>query len=145
MSRLVCLVLCSVVLVGCDTTTTQPLERVWQGQLEGEPGWEHLSGETAVHFVEGTASFIAAAQIAGDEPGEIRPWHVHFNTCAEGGGIVGEDGDYPRLVVDTDGTAVASATVPQSVEPGADYHVNVHLSEAEMGTIIMCADLELVF
>jgi hypothetical protein len=64
-----------------------------------------------------------------------------FNTCAEGGGIVGVDGDYPRLQIGADGSAGATATVPQPLSTGAAYHVNVHLSEAEMDVIIACGDL----
>jgi superoxide dismutase, Cu-Zn family len=144
MYRFVCLIAAGVFLAACnDGVSPGPVERQWQATLEGIDDWEHLSGLSVVEFTEGTGSFAASAEIEGDEPGAVRPWHVHFSTCAEGGGIVGVDGDYPRLEVGADGTASASATVPQPLQVGASYHVNVHLSEAEMATIIACGDLVL--
>jgi superoxide dismutase, Cu-Zn family len=139
------LAVAGLALAGCDgDTTATPVEREWQAQLSGAVGWEHLGGEATVVFVPGTGSFVAGAELTGDQPGAVRPWHVHFNTCAAGGGIVGQDGDYPRLVVGSDGRATATVAVTQPLQVGALYHVNVHLSNAELATIIACGDLVLV-
>lgn len=142
------LLLVGGLLAGCDDDPTEPEpeddEFEWIATLQGLEGWQHLSGEAGFVWLEGTAQFTAAASISGDEPGAVRPWHVHHNTCAEGGGIVGADGDYPRLTVGEDGTATATATVPIPVDLTASYHVNVHLSEEEMGTVLACGDLNLL-
>jgi superoxide dismutase, Cu-Zn family len=141
----ICMVVAvSVGLVACDSTTADPVEREWQGVLQGEPGWEQLSGSTVVQSMEGTSAFTAMVELAGDTPGAVRPWHVHFNTCAQGGGIVGQDGDYPRLTIGAGGGATASVTVAQSLAVGASYHVNVHRGDDDLATIIACADLVLV-
>jgi hypothetical protein len=134
------------VLAACDTgTAVDPVpEWQWHGFLEAEAGWEHVTGQAAAGWIEGRPTFRAGAEIAGDEVGAVRPWHVHHNTCAEGGGIVGSDGDYPRLIVNAQGEAIVITDVPVGLDPAADYHVNVHLSEEEMGVIIACADLEVV-
>lgn len=134
------------VLAACDTSTAvDPVaEWQWHAFLEAEAGWEHVTGQAATGWIEGRPSFLAGAEIAGDEGGAVRPWHVHHNTCAEGGGIVGSDGDYPRLMVNAQGEAVVITEVPAGIDPAADYHVNVHLSEEEMDVIIACADLEVV-
>jgi hypothetical protein len=129
------------VLASCDTLTIVDPPVTWQATLTGNPGWEHLSGTAQVQQASATANFSATAQIQGDAAGAVRPWHVHNNTCAQGGGIVGADGDYPRLNVGAGGTATATATVPAGLVRGAAYHVNVHLSVAEMGTVIACGDL----
>ena len=135
------------ILTACSDDPTEPVpdpnEFEWAATLQGTQGWEGLNGEAGVVWVEGQNQFAAAASITGDESGSIRPWHVHRNTCAEGGTIVGADGDYPRLTVGANGAATASATVPMAIDTTASYHVNVHLSPAEMGTIIACGNLNL--
>jgi hypothetical protein len=145
MSRLAGVLTALGVLVACDTSTVEPLPQLeWQGDLGGEAGWEHLTGRAAMAWIQGSTTFLAGAEIMGDEAGASRPWHVHHNTCAEGGGIVGTDAQYPRLVINADGHAVVVTEVAGTIDPEADYHVNVHLSEAEMNVVIACADLELV-
>lgn len=135
-----------VVLAACDTSTAvdPAAEWQWHGLLQVEAGWEHVTGQAATGWIEGRPTFLAGAEIAGDEAGAVRPWHVHHNTCAEGGGIVGSDGDYPRLIVNAQGEAIVITEVPVGINPAADYHVNVHLSEEELDVIIACADLEVV-
>lgn len=134
------------VLAACDTgTAPDPIaEWQWHGFLQAEAGWESLSGQAATAWIEGRQTFVAGAELSGDEAGEVRPWHVHHNTCAEGGGIVGSDGDYPRLVIGAQGEAVVITEVAAGLDPAADYHVNVHLSEEEMDVIIACTDLNVV-
>jgi superoxide dismutase, Cu-Zn family len=145
MYRTTCLMAaCSFLLVACETSTTAaPMEREWQAVLQGEAGWEHLSGSAVVVAVPGVAPFAATMELSGDEPGAVRPWHVHVNSCAQGGGIVGQDGDYPRLSVGAGGTATATVTVAQALSAGASYHVNVHRADDDLPTIIACGDLVL--
>jgi superoxide dismutase, Cu-Zn family len=127
---------------GCGNgTTPSPQEFEWETSLQGNPGWEHLSGQATVVWVAGVQEFFTSMQITGDLPGAVRPWHVHHNTCEAGGGIVGGDGDYPRLNIAADGSASVSTTVPVGLNSTAAYHVNVHLSEAEVETIIACGNL----
>lgn len=141
------LFLAFALLTACNDDPTEPEpdpdEYGWTATLQGTEGWDHLSGAAEVVWVEGQTEFEASASIAGDESGAVRPWHVHYNTCAEGGAIVGADGDYPRLNVDEDGTADVSTTVPEPMDTTASFHVNIHLSESEMGTIIACGDLNM--
>jgi hypothetical protein len=54
---------------------------------------------------------------------------------------VGGGAHYPALNVATGGGATASASVPTTLDPSAQYHVNIHLSPSEMSTIIACGDL----
>jgi hypothetical protein len=136
------------IFTACNDDPTElepePDEFEWAAALQGTVGWEQLTGQAEVVWVEGETQFEATASISGDESGSIRPWHVHHNTCAEGGSIVGADGDYPRLTVGENGAATASATVPLAMDTTASFHVNVHLSPAEMGTVIACGNLNRV-
>jgi superoxide dismutase, Cu-Zn family len=129
-------------MTACGNGTTPDPQLVeWQGSVQGVPGWEHLSGQGGVVWIPGVQEFATSMQISGDEPGAVRPWHVHHNSCAAGGVIVGDDGDYPRLSIDADGTASVATIVPTGLSTTAPYHINVHLSDDEMTTIIACGDL----
>jgi superoxide dismutase, Cu-Zn family len=143
--KLAALVASVAVLTACpgDPITPGPTFE-WFATLEGETGWEHLAGEGGMLWAEGGTVIAARAFITGDEPGAIRPWHVHHNTCAEGGDIVGPAGAYPPLVIDADGEAGVVTNVPTVIDGDASFHVNVHLSEAELETIIACGDLTVV-
>lgn len=129
----------AVVVSGCNDDDDV---HEWSADIQGLGEWADISGEAEVRWEEGEEEFTATVDIENDAPGAVRPWHVHFNDCATGGDIVGADGDYPRLTIDEDGTASASVTVPQSLGPEARYHVNVHLSDEDLATIIACGDLE---
>lgn len=133
----------AILFAACNgaVDTTPPTDFEWQTDLVGVTGWEHLSGESTVEWTEGMVGFLATARIEGDEAGAVRPWHVHHGTCGTGGGIVGADGDYPRLAVGADGTAQVSVQVAEQLSTGASYHVNVHQSEAQMEVIIACGNL----
>lgn len=143
MRRIGCVIVATALLAGCgdddDDTTDQ--ERELSAELVGAPGFEQLSGEATVTWIEGRTGFTADIELSGDDPGQIRPWHVHFGTCETGGAIVGSDEDYSRLEIDDNGTASAVDVIPAPLTTGESYHVNVHLSETEMGTIIACGDL----
>jgi hypothetical protein len=134
-----------VALAACPSDPVTPVPTFeWYGVIVGAAGWEHIEGESGFIWTENAGTFTTAAVIVGDEIGAVRPWHVHYNTCAEGGDIVGADGDYPRLVTDGNGVASVTTTVPVGIDPNVAYHVNVHLSPDELGTIIACGDLALV-
>lgn len=46
-----------------------------------------------------------------------------------------------KLATGLDGTASAEATIDQVLEPGAEYHINVHESPSDMDTITACGEL----
>src|SRR5688500_1767706 len=83
----------------------------------------------------------ARININNATPGAVHPWHIHVGTCASGGGIVGSASDYPALTVSSSGTASADATIGAALNEQTAYHVNVHRSPTDMGTIIACGNL----
>jgi hypothetical protein len=100
------------------------------------------SGITGSAMVRPSGSTEAATvSITGAPPNSTLPWHVHSGTCATGGGVVGAGSAYTPLAVGADGKATASATITASLDTGAQYHVNIHKSESDMGTIVACGDL----
>lgn len=115
--------------------------REWTATIVGDDIYGALTGTSVVRQEAGALEFTASTTIRNDQPGAVRPWHVHFNSCAEGGGIVGLDQAYPRLIVGDDGTAEATVTIPVGLDPNAQYHINVHLSDAQFDVLIACGDL----
>lgn len=83
----------------------------------------------------------ATVSLTGAPPNSTLPWHVHSGTCATGGGVVGSGSAYTPLSVGADGKATSSATINASLDPAAKYHVNIHKSASDMGTIVACGDL----
>lgn len=101
-----------------------------------------VTGAATVLEVAGNTSFTANISLRNDLTGTARPWHVHAGTCATGGDIVGDDAAYPRLSIGTDGAASATVTIrDRALDPAAQYHVNVHESNAQFTTLIACGDL----
>ena len=84
----------------------------------------------------------ANISINGAQSGAFHPWHIHTGTCATGGPILGNASNYPVLQVGADGTASANATIGSALNEQTRYHVNVHRSPTDMGTIVACGDLD---
>lgn len=49
--------------------------------------------------------------------------------------------EYPPLSPGPDGKGTVTATFEASLDPEAVYHVNIHRSEEEIGTIVACGEL----
>lgn len=131
--------------IGCDPTDIvddddDPVETVFSTTLTGTDEYPEVSGEGEVVSLD--TEFTASVSISGAEPGQEHPWHVHEGTCESGGAIIGPADSYPFLEVDDDGNANATVTIfDTALVEGNDYHINVHLSEDELQTIVACGDL----
>jgi hypothetical protein len=112
----------------------------WRGTLQSQAGYEDVSATATAHVLDGRTHVIA--EISGAEPGATHPWHVHQGACESGGGIVGAAGAYPALQVGDDGRASAEGTIDVTLDAGASYHVNVHASPDDLGTIVACGNLQ---
>lgn len=84
---------------------------------------------------------VASVTMSNAAPGGVHPWHVHQGQCGSNGAIVGPTDAYPPLNVQSDGTATAQASLDMPLPSSGDYHVNVHASSDNMGTIIACGNL----
>jgi hypothetical protein len=113
----------------------------WDSSVVGFPGYSTLVGSALVSERVGDTSFVADIDMRNDLPGSVRPWHVHFGTCATGGAIVGDPASYAPLVFDGNGAASATARVAFVLDPAIPYHINLHLSPSQLDTLIACGDL----
>jgi hypothetical protein len=132
-----------------DTNNTDDIPPVpsgvyqWHANIDGNLGFEVLDGGTIIRQNAGGTVFLVDIDLRGDIAGSVRPWHVHFGDCDSGGGIVGDPALYRPLIIGADGEASVTARVEFALDPDDDYHVNVHLSETDLGTLIACGDLDL--
>ena len=99
--------------------------------------------------ISGTARAVSTGQetrvtlnIMGAAPRTAHPWHIHQGTCDSSGPIVGSAGAYPALLVGSTGQGQASTGVGITLNEAQNYHVNVHASANDMGTIVACGDLD---
>jgi hypothetical protein len=115
----------------------------WRADItSNDPYIWSLFGTATVLMNEGEDAFTASVEIRNDVAGSARPWHVHFGTCASGGGIVGDDTAYPRLFTGSDGAAALAVTMRGvGLDPNAAYHVNIHESDAQFSVLIACGDM----
>ena len=97
----------------------------------------------AATFGPGSAAgtSVATISITGGTPNASYPWHVHSGKCGAAGGPVGAGSAYKPVMIGADGTGKATATVNVATPSSGDYHVNVHASATDMGTIAACGDL----
>ena len=81
-------------------------------------------------------------QVSGATPGATYPWHIHSGSCADGmTPVVGTPSLYTALGTSGDGTASLTTNLPITLDVNQRYHVNVHASPTNMGTIVACGDL----
>lgn len=114
----------------------------WRASLQSSNG-SSVSGMATVAPSPGGS--LATVNIESATPGAVHPWHVHNGTCLSGGGVVGPASAYDTpLTVSGGGRARATAQLPLTLDPSQSYHVNVHQSSSDMGTIVACGDLHIV-
>ncbi|MES3035364.1 MAG: hypothetical protein V4813_15300 [Gemmatimonadota bacterium] len=131
----------AVAPVSADSTAAT-MNMKWTTTLEPRGG-TNVRGTASVSAGASQGTTTAEVAINGAPKDGTHPWHVHAGTCAASGAIVGPAADYPALKADSSGTATATATVNVAPPTSGDYHVNVHLSPTEMGTIVACGDLKM--
>ncbi|SDG69527.1 CHRD domain-containing protein [Psychroflexus sediminis] len=124
---------------------------IGQNELTGESKSYNLE-ERAVPGINGSVLFeervngeaLATISLDGTPDGGVHPAHIHMNTAVEGGGIIytfnavnGTTGMSQSNVAELDdGTAFGYSDVQV-----VDGYVNVHLSAADLGTIVAQGDI----
>ena len=130
-----------VILVGACAAVPPPAPVDWTATANANAGFGGAGANiTARSTVGGTTVSVAFREATGMS-GTVRPWHVHYGTCGNDQGIVGDANAYAALRPGSDGTATTTATIAVPLEPGKSYFVNIHKSPAELQTIVACGAL----
>lgn len=127
---------------------------------QGDIGVNILTGDTkeytlnskAIPSIDGIATFskrvsgatLVEIELNGTPDGGQHPAHIHFNTAAEGGEIA-------VSLTTVDGTSGSSSTHIEELNDGTtinyegllefDGYINVHLSAADLGTLVAQGDI----
>lgn len=103
-------------------------------------GGSSAHGTAMIHSMGGKQR--VEVQLSGAPAGATLPWHIHSGSCADGmTPIVGSPSLYTAIGTSGDGTGSIMADIPVTLAAGQRYHVNVHASPSDMGTIVACGDL----
>jgi superoxide dismutase, Cu-Zn family len=111
----------------------------WNARLTSQSG-STITGTSQALVADGRTR--VSISISGASSGASHPWHVHAGSCGSGGPVVGPATAYPPLDVGSAGTATGNAELSLTLNEASDYHVNVHQSAADMGTIVACGNLD---
>jgi hypothetical protein len=139
MRRLSLLISSALVLGAPSALAESAAEQRWQAELQGQGEFQDLNGQAEATSAEGSTT--VRTSIAGAPGGGTHPWHIHEGACGSGGSIVGSPGAYEPLQPDSEGQASTEAQIDVALEPDQDYHVKVHASPEDPGTIVACGDL----
>ena len=120
----------------------------WHGRVYTTVGEGQFAEENSVANATMTRlpdySVRATLTLRGGLAAGSYPWHVHVGRCGSDGPILGNPDDYSPLVPSaTEGQDNATARFEATLEPGAEYYVNVHESVEEIGNIVACGNLEI--
>ena len=103
-------------------------------------GSSTVRGTAMIHSMNGHQTIELS--VTGAPAAATLPWHVHSGSCADGmTPVVGDPSLYTALGTSNDGTASIMADLPITLAAGQKYHVNVHASPSDMGTIVACGDV----
>jgi hypothetical protein len=121
---------------------------------QGDIGQNDLTGNTTVYDlgekdapgISGTATFservngeaLAELMLMNTPAGGVHPAHIHENTAVETGGILFT---FSPVDGDTGMSATNVDTYMYSEISGLDAYINVHLSAANLGTIVAQGDI----
>lgn len=128
-------------LAGCASSGEESDDFIadFEATLRGTAGYGSVGG--SVRAVTSLGETAVTIRLNGAEPGERHPWHVHEGVCGSGGAIVGASTAYGLLEPDASGSDRVVSTIDVQLDDDADYHVNVHASTTDLGTVIACGEL----
>ena len=101
------------------------------------------AGPNAEAIVRGGQSATTIhVDLDSGESGATYPWHIHSGNCGDPQPpVVGAAEAYPPIQVGSGGEGDAEATIDATLDPNADYILNVHLSPARLDSIVSCGEL----
>ena len=79
--------------------------------------------------------------LANATPGGVHPWQLHRGHCGADEGVFGPADAYQPAMVDRDGRASASTTIPLQTPTTGSYFVVVRASAANAETTVACGNL----
>ena len=122
-------------------TMPPPAPTDWTATATANAGYAGAGANvTARSTAAGTTVNVAFREATGMS-GTVRPWHVHYGSCGNDQGLVGDATAYSPLQPGADGPARTSATIAMPLDPTRSYFINIHQSPTDLPTIVACGAL----
>jgi polyisoprenoid-binding protein YceI len=115
-----------------EPTTTAESEAPITVDLSEQNG-SGQSGTATLESMDGGMTHVTIE--LSSPPADPQPAHIHSGTCAELGDVV-----YPLTNVEG-GSSETDVAAPLEDLQGADFAINVHMSEADIGNYVACGDI----
>jgi hypothetical protein len=129
-----------VFLTAC-AAVPPPAPADWSATATAGAGFAGAGANAVARSTSGGTSINVAFRDATGASASVRPWHVHYGSCGNDQGIVGDANAYSPLRPGADGTASTNATISVPLDPARSYFINIHKSPAELTTIVACGSL----
>lgn len=93
------------------------------------------SGQSGTATLEPADGMVRVTIELDNQPADPQPVHIHSGTCAELGDVV-----HPLTNVENGSSETEVAASLEDLQAG-EFAVNVHQSEADIGTYVACGDI----
>jgi hypothetical protein len=145
----------AVLIAACSSTPRVNVDpETGRADVDVEPvgqrseTWNATLASMGGSTVSGTASAMVSddmthGRITLSGPAGTYPWHIHEGECGDANGpIVGTMAAYPPVTVNAGGGTAQAHLADIELNEAKKYHVNVHASPTQMGTIVACGNLD---
>lgn len=139
MKRMTTVVFVAMLAAACATSPPVPTD--WSATASANPGFTGAGANAVARSTAGGTSVTVAYREMQGMSGTVRPWHVHYGTCGNDQGIVGDMNLYTPITPQADGTATVTANIPVALTADKSYFINIHKSPQETQTIVACGQL----
>jgi len=121
------------------------------GEEMGEPAWAGrllsrgsllISGSAEVRpSSDGESMFVTVALQGPPSTTLALGWNLQRGLCGSPGVLMGRPGDYPAIVIHSDGSGASVASIDEPVPTAGSYSVRLFASPARGSQLLSCGDL----
>lgn len=128
-------------VAGCGGDDDEPAAETTTAAAEAAPVTVDLSeqngsGQSGTATLEPMSGSMTHVTIElSSPPADPQPAHIHSGTCAELGDVV-----HPLTNVEGGSSETDVAASLEDLQ-GSNFAINVHMSEADIGTYVACGDI----
>jgi hypothetical protein len=131
----------ALAVAGCGGDDDEPAAETTTTAAEAAPvtvdlSEQNESGQSGTATLEPMSGGMTHVTIElSSPPADPQPAHIHSGTCAELGDVV-----HPLTNVEGGSSETDVAASLEDLQ-GSNFAINVHMSEADIGTYVACGDI----
>ena len=113
----------------------------WTGQLLSR-GTAYISGNAQLRPSSDEKSMFVTISVLGPPSTTMAlGWSLERGLCGSPGVLMGRPGDYPAIVIHSDGTGEATASIDELVPTTGAFSIRLFNSPAPNSRLLSCGDL----